>query len=188
MKFVVGLGNPGRKYDRTRHNLGFLVVDKLAADAKVAIKRDLCDALVGEWPTSDGTVLLVKPQTYMNRSGDAVAALLRKFHSAPEELIIVCDDLDLPFGRIRIRPKGGSGGHRGLRSIIEQTGGAPFCRIRIGIGRPPEGVTPEEYVLHRFDPEEAEQVEAVVSRAAQAVLSLLRDGAERAMDRFNRVV
>ena len=188
MKFVVGLGNPGRKYDRTRHNLGFLVVDRLAADEQIAIKREVCDALVGELPTSNGPVLLVKPQTFMNRSGDAVAALLKKFHSSPEELIVVCDDLDLPFGRIRIRPGGGSGGHRGLRSIIEKTGGAPFCRVRLGIGRPPEGVNPEDFVLERFQPDETSQLGAIVSRGAQAVCSLIEDGTERAMERFNRAI
>jgi PTH1 family peptidyl-tRNA hydrolase len=187
VKFVVGLGNPGRKYDRTRHNLGFSVVDRLAADNEIAVNRELCDALVGEWATEQGPVLLVKPQTYMNRSGDAVAALLKKFHSPPEEIIVVYDDLDLPFGRIRIRPRGGAGGHRGLRSIIERTGGASFCRVRIGIGRPPEGVDPEEFVLERFQAEEYGELAEIVPRAAQAVCALLVDGAERAMERFNRV-
>jgi PTH1 family peptidyl-tRNA hydrolase len=186
VKLVVGLGNPGREYARTRHNLGFLVVDRLAAENGISVKKDLCDSLVAEWPTNDEPVVLAKPQTYMNRSGDAVASLLRRFHSTPENLTVICDDLDLPFGRIRIRPGGGSGGHRGLRSIIEKTGGSDFARVRIGIGRPPGGINPEEFVLQRFDPQEMSEVNEIVSRAAQAVCALLADGAGPAMERFNR--
>jgi PTH1 family peptidyl-tRNA hydrolase len=186
VKLVVGLGNPGRKYERTRHNVGFLVVDQIATENKIAVKKKLCDALVGEWSSSGEKLCLIKPQTYMNLSGEAVKGLLRKFHASPEELVVICDDLDLPFGRIRIRPKGGAGGHRGLLSIIENIGGSPFYRVRIGIGRPPDGVNPEEYVLEPFNSEEIGQLDGLVSRAAEAVITLVNDGGQRAMERFNR--
>ena len=186
MKLVVGLGNPGRKYEPTRHNLGFLVIDRIAAENGATVRRKLCEALVGEWSNNGEKISLVKPQTYMNRSGEAVKCLMRKFGASPEELIVIYDDLDLPFGRIRIRPRGSAGGHRGLLSIIEDIGGAPFYRVRIGIGRPPEGLNAEDYVLEPFSPQEMGDLNDVVSRAAEAVSSLLKDGGERAMERFNR--
>ena len=186
MKLVVGLGNPGRKYERTRHNLGFLVIDRIATQNEVARKKKRCNALIGEWSSNDERVLLIKPQTYMNRSGEAVKKLIREFRASTEDLVVVYDDLDLPFGRIRIRPKGSAGGHRGLRSIMESVGDAPFYRVRIGIGRPPEGVNAEDYVLEPFDSQERSELNDLVSRAAEAVLTLLKDGGQRAMERFNR--
>jgi peptidyl-tRNA hydrolase, PTH1 family len=186
VKLVVGLGNPGKKYERTRHNLGFLVIDRIATQNEVVIKKKRCNALIGEWSCNDEKVLLVKPQTYMNRSGEAVKKLIREFGASTEDLVVVYDDLDLPFGRIRIRPQGSAGGHRGLRSIMESVGDAPFYRVRIGIGRPPEGVNAEDYVLEPFDSQERSELNDSVSRAAEAVLTLLKDGAQRAMERFNR--
>jgi PTH1 family peptidyl-tRNA hydrolase len=186
VKLVVGLGNPGRKYEQTRHNLGFLVIDRIAAENEVTMRKKICDALMGDWPSHGEKVLLVKPQTFMNRSGEAVKCSIRKFGASQEDLIVVYDDLDLPFGRIRIRPRGSAGGHRGLLSIIEGVGGAPFYRVRIGIGRPPEGVNAEDYVLERFNSQEMAEVSDVVTRAAEAVSSLLKDGGQRAMERFNR--
>ncbi len=186
MKLVIGLGNPGGKYDRTRHNLGFLVIDRIATQSEISIKKKLCDSLVAEWSSGGERLLLAKPQTYMNRSGDAVQRLMQKFHASPEDLVVVYDDLDLPFGRIRIRPKGGAGGHRGLLSIIESVGGAPFYRIRMGIGRPPNGMDAEDYVLERFAPAEISQLDEFVSRGAEAICTLLSDGGHRAMEQFNR--
>jgi peptidyl-tRNA hydrolase, PTH1 family len=185
VKLVVGLGNPGRRYERTRHNLGFLVVDHIAAEKAVIVKKRLGDALVGEWSNGE-RILLAKPQSYMNRSGDSVKELLREFGASAKDLVIVYDDLDLPFGRIRIRPEGGAGGHRGVLSVMESLEGAPFYRVRVGIGRPPEGVEPTDYVLEGFSPEEATEVNDVVSRASDAVICLLQEGAQRAMERFNR--
>ena len=186
MKLVVGLGNPGKKYERTRHNLGFLVIDRIATQNEVAVKKKLCDASVGEWSSDGEKVLLVKPQTYMNRSGAAVMGLLREFRASPEDLVVIYDDLDLPFGRIRIRPKGSAGGHRGVRSVIESVAGAPFYRLRIGIGRSPVGVNPEDYVLERFDSQEVGELDDIISRAAEAVVTLVKEGGQRAMERFNR--
>ena len=186
MKLVVGLGNPGRKYERTRHNLGFLIVDRIATENEVTVRKKLCDALVGEGLSDGEKVLLAKPQTYMNRSGEAVQCLARKFGAAPEDLVVIYDDLDLPFGRIRIRPRGSAGGHRGVLSIIEKMAGAPFYRVRVGIGRPPENMNAEDYVLEPFSALEMSDLNGVVSRAAEAVSALLKEGGQRAMEQFNR--
>ena len=186
MKLVVGLGNPGRKYERTRHNLGFWIIDHIAEGARIMVKKELCHALVGEFSSDGEQVLLAKPQTYMNRSGEAVKNLLGHFASTPENLVVVYDDLDLPFGRIRIRPEGGAGGHRGMLSIIESLAGAPFYRVRVGIGRPPERLDPADFVLEPFASDEADRVAELVSRASQSVVFLLREGGQRAMEEFNR--
>lgn len=186
MKLVVGLGNPGRKYAPTRHNLGFLVVDHLAGQNDLSIKKKTCDALIAAWWADGERVVLAKPQTFMNRSGEVVQALMAELRVSAADLVVICDDLDLPFGRIRIRPKGSAGGHRGLLSITEQLAGVSFTRIRIGIGRPPEGVDSADYVLQPFTPEEKAGLDEVINRAAAAVVSVLCDGARRAMDRYNR--
>lgn len=187
MKLVVGLGNPGAKYRNTRHNIGFLIVDHIAAEEKVKFKRKLCDAWIGEWSGDGEPVLLVKPQTYMNRSGECVKELLGEFGASASDLVVIHDDLDLPFGRIRVRPAGGAGGHRGVLSIMESMDDARFCRVRIGIGRPPDGTDPTDFVLEPFSPEELGQLNEVISRAAAAVTTLLRDGIQKAMEQFNRV-
>jgi PTH1 family peptidyl-tRNA hydrolase len=185
VKLVVGLGNPGKKYEGTRHNLGFRVIDRIARANGVAIKKKLCDALVGEWFNGE-RVLLAKPQGFMNRSGESVQSILAHFQSTPEELVVIYDDLDLPFGRIRIRPGGGAGGHRGVLSVMESLGEGGFNRVRIGIGRPPSGVDAVDFVLEDFTLQERDQLDEVVSRAAEAVHSLLREGAQRAMEQYNR--
>ena len=186
MKLIVGLGNTGKRYERTRHNVGFLIVDYVAKQNEVAVKRKFCSALVGESSDHGERFLFVKPQTYMNRSGEPVKELLRRFHATANDVVVVYDDLDLPFGRIRIRPKGSAGGHRGMLSIMEELAGASFYRVRVGIGRPPQGVDPVDYVLHPFNAEESAALGGVISRAAEAVTSLLCEGSQRAMERFNR--
>jgi PTH1 family peptidyl-tRNA hydrolase len=187
VKLLVGLGNPGKKYERTRHNLGFVIIDRIAAENRVKVTKKVYDALVGEWSVGGEKVLLVKPQSYMNRSGETVKALMRESAVAPEDLIVVYDELDLPFGKIRIRPKGSSAGHRGMHSIIENLGGAPFYRVRVGIGRPPEGIEAADFVLERFSAEELQRLGDIVPRAAEAIDCLLREGGRRAMEQFNHV-
>ena len=187
MKLIVGLGNPGRKYDRSRHNIGFRVVDDIAEQNRVMVKKKSCDSLVGELIIMGESVLLAKPQTYMNLSGHAVKALLKRTRSSPENLVVIYDELDLPFGRIRVRQKGSAAGHRGAMSIMETLAGAPFYRVRVGIGRPPQGVEPADFVLQPFSREEVEQLDAVVARAAKAALCILQEGGDRAMEKFNRV-
>ncbi len=186
MKIVLGLGNPGRKYERTRHNLGFLVVSHVASRNGIVFKKKKYSSWIGEWQRDEEEILLVKPQTYMNHSGHAVKNLFRYLPISAKDLIVIQDDLDLPFGRIRVRSRGGAGGHRGVLSILEALREENFLRVRVGVGRPPAGVDPTDYVLEPFAPEERAQLEEVVSKAADAVECLLLEGPERAMARFNR--
>ena len=183
MHLVVGLGNPGRRYRGTRHNVGWEVVDRLARRFGIQLEEE-AEALVGRGTIAGCPVLLAKPQTYMNESGRAVRALVRRYGLAPQDLLIVYDDVDLPVGAIRIRPRGSAGGHHGMASVIEALGTQEIPRVRIGIGRPPGDTA--EYVLSRFSPEERPVVEEAVERAADAVETILREGIEVAMGRFNR--
>jgi peptidyl-tRNA hydrolase, PTH1 family len=188
VKVIVGLGNPGKNYAETRHNLGFWVVDRIAARLDILIENEICDSLVGEALLGEERIVLAKPQTFMNRSGTAAAKLVREYCVGPDALTVVNDDLDLPFGRIRIRVDGGTGGHRGLQSIIESLAGAPFQRVRVGIGRPPLGVNAADFVLESFTVQEVQQMNEVVDRAAEAVLCLVRQGPGQAMGQYNRVI
>jgi PTH1 family peptidyl-tRNA hydrolase len=185
VKLVIGLGNPGKKYERTRHNVGFLVVDHIASQNEVRVRNKRGNALVGEWSSRGEKVVLAKPQLYMNRSGESVKALIREFNAGPEDIVLVYDDIDLPFGRIRIRSKGSAGGHRGVASVIDSLAGAQFNRVRVGIGRPPQGMDPVDYVLEPFLAQEVADLDDVISRAAQAVTCLLHDGSQKAMAQFN---
>jgi PTH1 family peptidyl-tRNA hydrolase len=186
MKLIVGLGNPGKQYEGTRHNLGFLIVDRLAAQNHIAMSEGACDSIVGEGSCGGVRAILAKPQTFMNRSGAAIQCLIERHHGSADNLVVIYDDLDLPFGRLRIRPRGGAGGHRGMLSIGEQLAGAPFCRVRVGIGRPPAGMEAVDYVLERFAAQESSELERIVDRAAESVVTLLRDGPERAMACYNQ--
>ena len=187
MKLIVGLGNPGKKYQGTRHNLGFLVIDRLAQQNHIAISKRLCDALIGEWLSRGETIVFAKPQTFMNRSGVAVREILADYRGTADDLVVVYDDLDLPLGRIRIRPQGSAGGHRGILSIQEHLAGALFCRVRVGIGRPPEGMDAVDYVLEPFSAGERDGLGDIIERAAASLECILTDGVERAMGQFNRV-
>jgi len=186
VKLIVGLGNPGNSYSATRHNLGFLVIDRIAGQHRIVVTQEICDSLVGEGSVNGEKIVLAKPQTFMNRSGSAVAGLVRECGIGADALVVINDDLDLPFGRIRIRPNGGAGGHRGLASIMESLAGAPFQRVRVGIGRPPIGIDSADYVLQPFCLEEKQQLNDVVDRAAKSVISLVCQGPERAMAEYNR--
>jgi peptidyl-tRNA hydrolase, PTH1 family len=186
VKLIVGLGNPGARYERTRHNLGFIVIDRIAAQNRIVLGQRLCDALMGEGTIEGESVMLAKPQTYMNQSGQAVGALLRACAIATDDLVVINDDLDLPFGRIRVRPSGSAGGHRGLSSIGEELAGAQFLRVRVGIGRPPEGRDATDYVLEAFTAPELEQLSDIIARAADSIGCLLRDGVDRTMAIYNR--
>ena len=169
-----------------RHNLGFLVVDEFAAGRKIAVNEKKYRSLVGSWPMGAEKVLLVKPQTYMNRSGESVKRLFRYLPVSVKDLIVIYDDLDLPFGRIRIRERGGAGGHRGVRSIMEALRDQEFLRVRIGIGRPSSKEDPTNYVLEPFSREQAPLLVGIVSRAAAAVEALLQQKPQRAMEEFNQ--
>jgi peptidyl-tRNA hydrolase, PTH1 family len=185
MKLVVGLGNPGPRYRRTRHNLGFRVVDLLARrwDVVIGGRRHEAESGVGE--VAGVRAVLAKPLTFMNCSGEAVAKLRRSYRLAVDEVVAVYDDLDLPLGRVRVRADGSAGGHNGVASLIAVLGKG-FPRVRIGIGRPPGGGDPVGYVLERFTAEEEAVMEPALDRAASAVETLVRDGLGRAMNAFNR--
>jgi PTH1 family peptidyl-tRNA hydrolase len=182
---IVGLGNPGREYETTRHNLGFMLVDLLANHGSREVKREECRSLLGRTEIENLTVELAKPQTYMNLSGDAVSCLVRKEGRAIGHMIVVSDDLALPFGTIRIRPKGTHGGHNGLRSIIDCLGTQEFIRLRIGIMPEHPLTNTRNFVLDRFSKTEFETVERVLEESADAIRSIITEGTEKAMARFN---
>lgn len=187
MKLIVGLGNPGPKYEHTRHNVGFWVIDKLAQRNRVAFDEAMGWASVGRGESHGEPLVLAKPQTFMNRSGQSVAALQQELQTGLTDLLVVYDDLDLPFGRLRVRARGSAGGHRGIQSILDAVGSADFCRVRIGIGRPPQGVEVVSYVLEPLNQETLQRFAAIVDRAADAVDRFLAAGVERAMQDFNSV-
>ncbi len=186
MKIVAGLGNPGKQYERTRHNAGFLVIDELAGEHGIGMTQAKHDAVIGRGAVGAESVLLVKPQTYMNLSGRSVAALLRNSNAGLTELVVVHDELDLPLGEVRVKIGGGHGGHNGLRSLIEDLGASDFIRVRVGIGRPPEGWDPADYVLSPFKSDERRPAAEAISRAAEAVAAIITEGPTAAMNRFNK--
>ncbi len=183
MKVIVGLGNPGPKYAGTRHNIGFEVIDYLAAAPGCSPFREKFEALVAEVKEGSETVLLVKPLTYMNLSGRAVRAILDFYKVPATDLLVVCDDINLPLGKLRIRVKGSHGGQNGLRNIQDQLGSDAYARLRIGIDAPSYDAV--DHVLSKFKPGERATVDRAVADAAQAVLTFARQGAEFAMNRFN---
>jgi len=186
VKLVVGLGNPGARYASTRHNVGFMVVDRLAHRSRVAVTKRQCNALTAVANIAGEKVCLAKPQTYMNLSGEAVGCLLRYYKLSPADLVVIYDERDLPLGKNRIREKGSAGGHRGMESIIGVLGTADFPRLRIGIGRPAE-TNAVEHVLGSFSPEERSVVEESIDRSVEAVETLLREGTAAAMNKFNAI-
>ena len=184
---IIGLGNPGKDYEWSRHNLGFMLIDKVAGDAGIDVKRRECQSLVGRGEIEACAVKLVKPQTYMNLSGEAVACLLAKHKLAEpgENLIVISDDLALLFGKIRIRARGSAGGHNGLKSIIGVVGTNEFTRLRIGI-QPEHPISDaKRFVLNSFSGAARPEVEKIVDRSAEALRAILRDGVLKAMTEYN---
>lgn len=183
---IVGLGNPGRMYRLTRHNAGFLAVMRLAEQNRIGLDSRKFKAVIGQGRLAGQKVLLALPETFMNLSGEAVAPLLGYFKVEPEDLIVVHDDVDLLWGRLKVKQGGGTGGHRGLSSLIGQIGSDRFNRIRIGVGRPEEtDFETSDWVLSRFTQEEQENLPQVLDRAALAANSLLTEGLLATMNRFN---
>jgi PTH1 family peptidyl-tRNA hydrolase len=185
MKLIVGLGNPGPEYEDTRHNVGWRVVDAFAKKFRIETNRHEKSSLTGTGRVAGGSVVVAKPLTYMNLSGDAVRLLVNAYPESPTDLIVVFDDIDLPLGKLRIRPSGSAGTHNGMRSIVGELGTENFPRLRIGIGRQDQGPL-RDYVLDRFDPEEEPIVERAVSRAVDALVLFARGELKRAMNEFNR--
>lgn len=182
---IVGLGNPGLQYERTRHNLGFMVVDLLAREAQTQVKREECRTLIGRAEIENIKAELVKPQTYMNLSGESVNCLLKKPDRGAEKMIVISDDLALPFGAIRLRAKGSAGGHNGLKSIINCLGTNEFMRLRIGIMPDHPVANTKNFVLENFAKSEIDTLEKVLERSAAAVRTVVTDGIGKAMTRWN---
>jgi peptidyl-tRNA hydrolase, PTH1 family len=185
VKCIVGLGNPGTRYRLNRHNAGFLVLDQLAKENAISIGQTLFDADIGKGKIAGSAVLLVQPQTFMNLSGVAIGKLIDYFRIAIEDMIVVHDDLDLPFQTIRLKAGGGHGGHKGLISIIEHLGSADFARVRIGIGRPPHKSMVESYVLSPFADEEMTVLPQLTRTAAEAVTDIISSGIQAAMEKHH---
>ncbi|MEW5737101.1 MAG: aminoacyl-tRNA hydrolase [Thermodesulfobacteriota bacterium] len=182
---VVGLGNPGSEYRDTRHNAGFRVADLFAERHGIALTKSGFSSLYGTGRAEGGWIAVAKPTTFMNRSGTAVSQLMGFFQVSRENLLVVHDDIDLPFGTVKIKAKGGHGGHNGIRSIMEALGGGDFFRIRVGVGRPPDERPVAGHVLSGFDAGQRQAIEDLWALAAEAVEVLLREGSRAAMNRFN---
>ena len=187
MKIVVGLGNPGAQYANTPHSVGFETVDAIAADLGAAWeeKRQF-KALLARGVFAGQSVILVKPQTFMNLSGESVAPIVRYSNATPDDLLVIQDDIDLPVGRMRIRKGGSCGGHNGIRNVIERLGTNGFVRLKIGVGKDRENVI--GHVLGKFDPETRKTIDVVIAEAVKAVASILSNGPDRAMNAYNGFV
>ena len=182
---IAGLGNPGRRYSKTRHNIGFLVLDALATRRKIPWKEQKGWATIGSQTRGGIRILLVKPQTYMNRSGEVVGKILEESRASIESLIVVHDDMDLPFETMKLKRGGGSGGHRGIESILEEIGSDRFLRVKMGIGRPEAEQESEDYVLGAFPDEQEATLPAFLVRGVEALECILAQGIDRAMNLFN---
>jgi PTH1 family peptidyl-tRNA hydrolase len=182
---IAGLGNPGREYKNNRHNAGFMLLDRLAGRLSVTFGRLEAKALVAKGVHQGRRLILAKPQTYMNESGKAVGTLVHYYKVPLENLIVAYDDVDLPYGILRLRPGGGSAGQKGMRSIQERLGAEDFPRLRFGIGRPPGRMDAADYVLQDFDRGEAAELPAVLDRAVDAILMFVCEGLEKAMNLYN---
>jgi len=189
MYIIVGLGNPGRDYENTRHNIGFDVVDKLAEQENIGIMEKKHKAIIGKGVIAGEKCILAKPQTFMNLSGESVRALL-DYYKVDEtaDLIVISDDISLDVGQIRIRKKGSAGGHNGLKNIIAHLGHDTFMRVKMGVGEKPKGWDLADYVLAHFSPQEREAMEEAVERAADAIRMMIAEDADAAMNEFNRKV
>ncbi|HSP79625.1 MAG TPA: aminoacyl-tRNA hydrolase [Myxococcaceae bacterium] len=189
MKLICGLGNPGREYERNRHNIGFMVVEELLPRARAELNQEKFQARVGQGSLGGERVLFLEPQTYMNLSGRSLAEAARFYKVALEDILVIHDELDLPFGRLQLKAGGGTGGHNGLKSSVSSLGGDNFVRLRFGIGKP-QGPNARErvssYVLSNFDDAERRQLEDLVPLAADAAETWVREGLAAAMNRYNK--
>jgi PTH1 family peptidyl-tRNA hydrolase len=185
LRLVVGLGNPGKTYSKTRHNAGFMVVDKISDDFSIALEKRKFDARFGIGAVNDVKIVLAKPMAYMNRSGPQIQKIAGYFRILCEDILVVHDDIDLVFGRLKIKEKGGDGGHKGVRSIIDAFGGGDFTRLRIGVGRPDAEKGASDYVLGKFSLEEKKVLSQIITAARDAVVTILCKGTKEGMNRFN---
>ena len=182
---IVGLGNPGLRYRSSRHNVGFRTLDRLAKASGIALSQRRAKAVLGEGEVAGRRVVLAKPRTFMNRSGDAVRYLLDRFRATPQQILVVYDEMDLPPGRIRIRPSGSAAGHNGLKSIIGSVSTQAFPRLRVGIGKPAPGEDDISFVLGGFSDEDGKLVDEATKRAVEAAFCVVQEGIDQAMNRYN---
>ena len=182
---IVGLGNPGLAYRHNRHNVGFMVADALADKLEIPLKRVKFKAQIGNGKLEDIPIIIAKPLTFMNKSGEAVAPLVRYFKVPLERLLVIHDDMDLPLGTLRMRPSGGSAGHNGMLSIFDKLGTNAIPRLRVGIGRPPGRMDPADYVLQDFPKGDEELLKMVIAKACEAALAFITTGLEKAMNTYN---
>jgi len=188
VKLIIGLGNPGSKYASTRHNIGFMIIDYLAGVLGISVDRARFKSLVGEGFKDGEKIILAKPQTYMNLSGEAVLDMVHWYKTDLQDILVIYDDMDLPLGKLRLRIKGSAGGHNGMKSIIYLIQSEDFPRLRIGLGRPENGYLENvDFVLGKFSEAEAKVMTATVKEAAEAVLAVIEKGAEQAMNEVNRL-
>ena len=185
MRLIVGLGNPGTQYEHTRHNAGFMVVDKLAEDFGIAVNKNRFDVRYGRGNIEGQAVMLARPMAFMNRSGWPVQKLAAYYKISTKDLIVIHDDIDLDFGRLKIKEKGGHGGHKGLKSIIDAVGEGEFVRLRMGVGHSGVKNSVSDHVLGPFNADEARLLDAVIVRARDAIVAILTEGIEVGMNRFN---
>ncbi|MDD5045178.1 MAG: aminoacyl-tRNA hydrolase [Candidatus Omnitrophica bacterium] len=186
MKLIVGLGNPGSAYVNTRHNIGSSVVLSLSKEHRIALKRDrISSCFAGRGLIENKETVLAIPLTYMNLSGKAVSSLIKKYKIKPQDILIIADDLDLEFGRIKVKPRGSSAGHRGIASVIESLGSDEFCRLRLGIGRPSAKEDAADFVLSKFNRSEAKLMDEFISQAMDSSRMWLADGITKCMEKYN---
>lgn len=185
MKWIVGLGNPGSSYDKTRHNVGFMALDSIAARHNISFGPSKCKALIGEGNIGGTKVVLIKPMTYMNLSGESVRAYMDYYKASLEDLVVVYDDLDTLVGKVRLRYQGSAGGHNGIKSIIQHTGKQTFNRIRMGISRPEPGLAVVDYVLSPFAKKEKQYVQEMIDQSCDAIEYSLEHTFEQTMAKFN---
>lgn len=188
MYLIAGLGNPGRDYKWTRHNVGFEVIDKLAYDYNIDVSKNKFRAIVGEGRIGTEKVILIKPLTYMNLSGESIREFVNFYKCEIENVIVACDDISLPVGYVRIKPKGSDGGQNGLKNIIYQLGSDSFKRVRVGIGGKPDGWDLKDYVLSRFRKEEEQEIISGITDAVSAIEIIVKDDINSAMNSFNKKV
>ena len=185
MKLIVGLGNPGRSYQDTRHNIGFMIADKIAGDFGISFSKKKFDTVYGRGLIEDNEILLVKPLAYMNRSGPPVQQLARYYRIQSKDMLVIHDDIDLAYGRLKIKEKGGHGGHNGIRSLIDAFGGGDFVRLRIGVGRSETGSDVTGHVLGKFSAQQIQFLDRIIKNARNAVVTILSHGTKVGMNLFN---
>lgn len=185
MKIIVGLGNPGKQYEKTRHNVGFMAIDKIAENLSINVNKNKFNGLIGEGTLNGEKIFLIKPQTFMNLSGNCVQEIAKFYKVQVEDIIVIHDDIDIEFGKIRIRPSGSPGTHNGMRNITDMLQSQKFPRVRIGVGKPKENQELYNFVLSEFDTNEMKILNDTINVVGDAIIELVKNGILKAMNKFN---